>query len=57
MEYGTIMHRVDATVLRFVPGFIKDPLKKIVGKVIGMGRQGLNATAGQAQRHPHQPVR
>jgi hypothetical protein len=45
--YGTIMHRVDATVLRFVPGFIKDPLKKIIGKVVGMGKQGLNLTAGK----------
>ena len=45
--YGTIMHRIDATVLRFMPGFIKDPLKKVIGKLISVGRQGLSATAGK----------
>ena len=45
--YGTILHRIDATVLRFMPGFIKNPLKKVIGKVISFGRQGFNATAGR----------
>ena len=41
------MHRIDATVLRFLPAKIKDPLKKIIGKIVNFGRQGINATAGK----------
>jgi hypothetical protein len=41
------VHRADATVLRFLPGFVKNPLKKSVSTAVGLGQKGLSATAGK----------
>ncbi len=42
-----MLHRLDAVVLRILPGFIKNPLKKIIGSVVHVGKEGFNATAGK----------
>ena len=42
-----MLHRLDATVLRFLPGFIKTPLKKTVSSVVSVGKEGFALTAGK----------
>ena len=47
MEYGTILHRLDAVVLRILPDAIKNPLMKVIGGAVSVGKEGFNATAGK----------
>ena len=45
--YGTMLHRLDAFVLKWLPNAIKEPLKKTVSSVVSVGNKGLQATAGR----------
>lgn len=47
VHFGTLMHRADTTVLRVLPGIIKEPLKKTVSRVVDVGNKGLKATTGR----------
>ncbi|EIE18583.1 DUF221-domain-containing protein [Coccomyxa subellipsoidea C-169] len=47
IQFGTLMHRADTTVLRVLPGVVKEPLKKTVSKVVDVGNKGLKATTGR----------
>ena len=47
VQFGTLMHRADTTVLRVLPGIVKEPLKKTVSRVVDVGNKGLKATAGR----------
>ncbi len=45
--YGTMLHRLDAFVLKWLPNAIKEPLKKTVSTAVNVGNKGLQATAGR----------
>ena len=45
--YGTMLHRLDAFVLKWLPNAIKEPLKKTVSTAVSVGNKGLQATAGR----------
>ena len=45
--YGTMLHRLDAFVLKWVPNAIKEPLKKTISTAVSVGNKGLQATAGR----------
>ncbi|CAK0785988.1 hypothetical protein CVIRNUC_009201 [Coccomyxa viridis] len=45
--YGTMLHRLDAFVLKWLPNAIKKPLKKTVSTAVNVGNKGLQATAGR----------
>jgi hypothetical protein len=47
IQFGTLMHRADTTVLRVLPGIVKEPLKKTVSRVVDVGNKGLKATTGR----------
>lgn len=47
VHFGTLMHRADTTVLRVLPGIVKEPLKKTVSRVVDVGNKGLKATTGR----------
>ncbi|CAL8466090.1 g5626 [Coccomyxa elongata] len=62
VHFGTLMHRADTTVLRVLPGIIKEPLKKTVSRVVDVGNKGLKATTGRinnalVSREEQQPQR
>ncbi|CAL5228475.1 g11617 [Coccomyxa viridis] len=45
--YGTMLHRLDAFVLKWLPKKVTEPLKKTVSNVVSVGQKGLQATAGR----------
>ena len=47
INYGTMLHRLDAIVLKWLPKKVKEPLKKTVSSVVSVGQKGLQATAGR----------
>lgn len=47
VQYGTPMHRLDQTLLRVLPGSLKDPVKHAVGRTVQLGEKGISATAGK----------
>jgi len=47
IKYGTMLQRLDAFVLKWLPKAITGPLKKTVSGVVSVGQKGLQATAGR----------
>ncbi len=45
--YGTMLQRLDAFVLRWLPKAVKEPLKRTVSSAVNIGHKGLQATAGR----------
>ena len=45
--YGTMLQRLDAFVLRWLPKAVKEPLKRTVSSAVSIGHKGLQATAGR----------
>jgi len=47
VSYGTPLHRLDATVLAVLPGAVKNPAKRYIGRAVSLGEKGMQATAGK----------
>jgi hypothetical protein len=47
VSYGTPLHRLDATVLAVLPGAVKNPAKRYIGRAVSLGEKGVQATAGK----------
>ncbi|KAL0039508.1 hypothetical protein WJX77_000232 [Trebouxia sp. C0004] len=50
LEFGTIPHRIETTVFRYLPVRIKEGVKKIAKTGFGLANTGVNATIGRANK-------
>ncbi|DBA81315.1 TPA: hypothetical protein ACH3X2_006925 [Trebouxia sp. C0005] len=50
LEFGTIPHRIETTVFRYLPVRIKEGVKKVAKTGFGLANTGMSATIGRANK-------